>query len=371
MGPRRKPSANLACLRVLQTEPASNGAWTCRFWNPYTQTSSFGVRYPNNQFGEFFLRPRHPKKRVDRSPLSDLTKSHQRLMMFEWQDIQNQYIPESSNVGVSQHEPPLCILRFTSDRGSWIVRHANVLRHWIWLDRIFKFDPRLVSPWKLQGICFFLSDLTSAWWMIFCKKFLASLLAMFHKDWTCVNSMTCIRCIYINTILQYYIFSFNSSSILLNHLSPSLFPIFVFLSYLGSRYEQSASLQFSSLESWSTDTCTTESLRWDSRKSSRHDVVGEAGDSWVYITPWWLSWSNWESHEKHIFGHGYFQIQMGCNLIRPWSQLLRYQWLKDLGGFDYASSIIHSHVHTMPIVLSHLYSWNTDCPSWYDQSLYD
>ena len=122
MGPRRKPSANLACLRVLQTEPASNRAWICPFWNPYTQTSSFGVRYPNNQFGEFFLRPRHPKKRVDRSPFSDLTKSHQRLMMFEWQDIQIQYIPESSNVGVSQHEPPLCILWFTSDGGSWIVR---------------------------------------------------------------------------------------------------------------------------------------------------------------------------------------------------------------------------------------------------------
>lgn len=226
MGPRRKPSANLACLRVLQTEPASNGAWTCRFWNPYTQTSSFGVRYPNNQFGEFFLRPRHPKKRVDRSPLSDLTKSHQRLMMFEWQDIQNQYIPESSNVGVSQHEPPLCILRFTSDRGSWIVRHANVLRHWIWLDRIFKFDPRLVSPWKLQGICFFLSDLTSAWWMIFCKKFLASLLAMFHKDWTCVNSMTCIRCIYIY-IYKYHITVLYIFLQLFQHFVEPPFTIFV------------------------------------------------------------------------------------------------------------------------------------------------
>ena len=99
-------------------------------------------------------------------------------------------------------------------------------------------------------------------------------------------------------------------------------PIIVFLSSLGSRYEQSASLQFSSLESWSTDTCTAESLRCDSWKlPSRHDVFGEAGYSRGKKTAWWLSWPN-EKVRKNIFGHGYFQMLMAAKWFDPtWPDL--------------------------------------------------
>ena len=186
---------------------------------------------------------------------------------------------------------------------------------------------------------------------------------MFHKDWTCVNSITSKRCIYIY-IYTIYSFVEPPFTIFVSHLRFSQFPRFkvwakrfapILVPWVVVNrhlYDRIIEVGFPDIKSWRS---------WRSR--------GQLGIYSSLVT----FLIKLRKSGKHIFGHGYFQIQMRCNLIRPWSQLLRYQWLKDLGGFDYASSVIHSHVHTMPIAPSHLNlnSWNTDCPSWYDQSLYD
>ncbi len=119
-----------------------------------------------------------------------------------------------------------------------------------------------------------------------------------------------------------YIPAFNSSTILLNHLSPCLFPLL--FSSVPSVQGMSKALRSNSRPLSRGQQTPVRPNHWGAIRGSYRVVMtcleklGIAGEKNCLVT----FLTKWESQDKIIFGHGYFQMLMAAKWFDPkWPDL--------------------------------------------------